>query len=357
MRNRPAAPPPRRTASPWLAAQLASLGAVEPDPPSADPDRLSADAALRGLPAPSNDREAAREVPAALMVVAPAPDGGPPVVWPADGADDVVVPRSMRVASDESPGAGSPAPSGTDIHEPMPAMSPGSARLAALASRAQSAPTPGDPVAPGVPEPGGRRSGSPLRAVLVVAVLVALVVAGFGVYSRGLLDGVLGTGGGRQPSSDAVYVYQGHGYSLEAPNTWTQIPNPTKTADVGFVTPSNAQVEVSVSDPLSGPMPELSDPAGRRAVFDTLIRVIQARYPGSVVVSRTDTTLGGLPGEHIALAGSRPFSGEPFRDDAVIAVSGARFFSIELVGSPAVTTDPVTAVPFTAMAASFRIND
>jgi hypothetical protein len=192
-----------------------------------------------------------------------------------------------------------------------------------------------------------------LRAFLVIAVLVALCGLGFGLYTRGTFDGLIGASG-RQPSNDGVTVYAGDGFSVEVPSDWSE-GAPTENGDIGFLAPSADVLQITSTHDDSVAGVDLSNPATRAQLFDTLIRVVQAVSPDTRVLTRTPTDVAGAPGEKITVAGSQPLTGKAFRSTGYIFVKESRFFVIELISAES-GADPAVAADFEKIVASFRFD-
>ena len=235
--------------------------------------------------------------------------------------------------------------------------SPGTAPLPS--SGAPSPPVPVSPPAPGIaPPPGigpatppdarGKRTG--LGLLVMLALVVVIMAAGYVVYSVSM-----GGGSGREPSSDAVKVYEGSAYSLEAPKDWKYVSGPVDNVEMSFIAPNGAVMSVGVSEEVSADDAEMSNPATRKIVFDMIIRVVTAVLPSSQVESRTDVDLGGVPGERVVMSGLDPTSGQVVRAEMYISADSSRFYAIELTGTPAATTDAAVSTAFRTAVASFRL--
>ena len=204
----------------------------------------------------------------------------------------------------------------------------------------------------GEPPPSGGRTG-PLRIALLIAVVIATGVLGFGLYTRGTFDQLIGKSG-RAPSSDTVTVYDGNGYSVELPIQWTR-GSALGDVDADFLAPDGNRVQLTSSRDEAVATADLSDPSIRTAVLDTIIRVVQAVYPNAQVLSRTPTEVAGAAGEKLTLGGTQPITGQAFQDTAYLFVRGDRFFAIELI-STAGAPDATIVSEFEQVVASFRFD-
>jgi Protein of unknown function (DUF2510) len=210
---------------------------------------------------------------------------------------------------------------------------------------------------------GGVGSSNPtrslLRAVIVVAVLVAMAV---GVYASGVVDTLIGGGGSsaREPSSAAVNVYNGDRYSFEVPITWSrwQDTGVSLLPEVGpphrkfeFESPEGEQLMI-----LTSPVTRGAGPTTLQADAATKVALGDGADGASVQLQGpTAVDIAGMSAQQYDL--SQVQSGElTFAGSVTVFVTGHRMVIVAMEGTPAQFDSPVAVLERQLLLESFRLD-
>jgi Protein of unknown function (DUF2510) len=211
-------------------------------------------------------------------------------------------------------------------------------------------PPPATPTAPTADsaETPKRRIG--VRVALAATLVLALGLAGYTAYSKGMLDSITGTTATREPSSAAVNVYQGTGYSFEAPKAWSEQATGAAGAEFGFTAPPGAVVAVS-SAPVGAGLNIQSS-----GVRDVLFQRIRKAHPLSATSLEETGTVpfsrAGAAGEQRSFEGTSA-TGNSIRGVETTFVRGNRVVLATMVAPADVFAGTTLQAQYAALLSSF----
>jgi hypothetical protein len=269
-----------------------------------------------------------------------------------NNAESTSAPQALVARAPDPPAPGAPSALVTEpaatrsptLTDAEPAPSIGAALLPPLPKASDTSWDAQRPIASVLDQPKSQGGG---RGLLVMLVAVLIIVAvGAGTYFSGALDGVLDRHAAREPSSDAVQVFAGDGYSFEVPRDWEKKSpsNPNVLAE--YRAPDGVEIAFTRTE-RNEQLPDQIDLSAAPQQFAGST----AQYPGVKVISQVPSALGDIPGVRVILEGA--VFGQPLRllfDGTVI---DKQVWIVGMAGPPdAVTSDVPT---YDQILKSFRL--
>jgi hypothetical protein len=181
----------------------------------------------------------------------------------------------------------------------------------------------------------------------VAGLAVAALALAYAAYSSGIIGA-----SSREASTPGATVLEGDGFSLEAPDGWTETDLDGAPVTVAMVLQGQGRAGVGViRSEEQGVIPE--DPGIRQRLIDLLTSSQTAFLTQSQVLGRTETTLGGEAAELVTVQGVAP-DGRSVQAYQVATLHDGLLYAVMLTGPADAVAD--AKADFDAIIASFRFD-